>query len=274
MRSKEEISLIFKLYKSGLSQHKIAKATNISRGTIKDYVSKFKKGNTDIDLINKGFKVKGLKIINDLHHPSKTNKTIYKTYSYLLGMYLGDGSLTKIKNKKDLYLFRIHQDAKYPNIIEEIKKAIITILPENKVCLVPKKYNDKISSFDICTRSKLFLKLFPSAKSGRKHTYSIILEKWQKELIDRYPKQFLRGLIQSDGSRYKATYSKNSWHYNFVQKSDDIFNLFLYICNALNLKVGFRMHTTTTKDKKHDSWIGTISSKNTAFLDTFIGPKS
>ena len=43
--------------------------------------------------------------------------------------------------------------------------------------------------------------LFPQHGPGVKHHRPIVLEPWQREIVDAYPWRFLRGLIQSDGYR-------------------------------------------------------------------------
>lgn len=49
------------------------------------------------------------------------------TYAYLLGLYLGDGHLTK--TPRDVYKLRIYQDNKYPFLIHQCKLAMSWTLP-------------------------------------------------------------------------------------------------------------------------------------------------
>jgi hypothetical protein len=44
-------------------------------------------------------------------------------YAFLLGMYLGDGSIARHPRA---YKLRVVQDARYPNSIEEIRRAMAT----------------------------------------------------------------------------------------------------------------------------------------------------
>ncbi len=42
--------------------------------------------------------------------------------------------------------------------------------------------------------------LFPQHGPGRKHQRPIVLEDWQREIVEAHPGAFLRGLFHSDGS--------------------------------------------------------------------------
>jgi hypothetical protein len=43
--------------------------------------------------------------------------------------------------------------------------------------------------------------LFPQHGPGRKHERSIVLEEWQRKIVEGHPGPFLRGLFHSDGCR-------------------------------------------------------------------------
>jgi hypothetical protein len=45
-------------------------------------------------------------------------------YSYMLGLYLGDGYINLTNEKYQVYKLRITQDGLYPNLIEEHKQAL------------------------------------------------------------------------------------------------------------------------------------------------------
>jgi hypothetical protein len=49
----------------------------------------------------------------------------------------------------------------------------------------------------------------PQHGPGRKHERRIELAAWQREIVDRFPQKFLRGLLHSDGcrtvNRFKTT---------------------------------------------------------------------
>jgi hypothetical protein len=50
-----------------------------------------------------------------------------KTYSYLLGMYLGDGCISR--HDRGVWRLRIFTDSQYPGIIDECCRAIETLMP-------------------------------------------------------------------------------------------------------------------------------------------------
>lgn len=276
MRSLEDHNKIIELYKEGYNQSEISRTLRIPRATVRDIIKIFKQYNSPFK--PNVSKEKTSAIINDLQNPTNEDKYIYQNYVYLLGVYLGDGSLIKIKNKKDLYRLRVTCDAKYPNLIQEIKTAIEIILPDNTVGSIKRYWKGKLSCIDVSCWSKFFIHLFPSYQQGRKHTYKIVLKPWQEILVNRYPKLFLRGLIQTDGCRYKQTNTKENYYYNFTQKSDDIKNMFLYFCNKLNIKYTCTLHKSGSKNIKGEdntAWVITIRNKHSVlFMDTFIGPKN
>jgi hypothetical protein len=74
----------------------------------------------------------------------------------------------------------------------------------------------------------------PQHGPGRKHERPIVLEEWQRAIVERCPGDFLRGLFHSDGSRTrnwatrmvagkKKRYDYPRWE--FVNRSDDILDL-------------------------------------------------
>jgi hypothetical protein len=79
--------------------------------------------------------------------------------------------------------------------------------------------------------------LFPQHGRGRKHTRRIVLESWQREIIDWYPEDFLRGCIESDGSRHRRIVNgKNYPAYSFCNKSEDILALFTQACDLVGVR--------------------------------------
>jgi hypothetical protein len=47
--------------------------------------------------------------------------------------------------------------------------------------------------------------LFPQHGAGRKHLRPIVLEAWQRRIVERHPIEFVRGCIESDGCRHRRT---------------------------------------------------------------------
>lgn len=88
---------------------------------------------------------------------------------------------------------------------------------------------------------------------------------WQRQLVERWPEQLLRGLIHSDGCRFQNT-GRGNWscpRYAFTNHSADIRSIFGEACDLLGL------HWTAAGDRK----ICVSRKADVATLDTFIGPK-
>lgn len=182
-------------------------------------------------------------------------------YVYLLGVYLGDGCISK--QPKDVWRLRIFQTAKYVEHIEECAVAMHAVLPNN-VLVQPKQ-----GCVEIGSSSKHWPCLFPQVGPGRKHERPIVLAPWQQWHAERWPKLLLRGLIQSDGCRDRnwATSRGRRYEYpryTFSNASDDIRTIFTDACDRVGV------HWTQPSARV----ISIARRADVAFLDTFIGPKS
>jgi len=115
-------------------------------------------------------------------------------YSYLLGLYLGDGWLSRDPRA---YRLRIVQDLRYPHLIDLAKASIGRVRAGSGTVNTSRKGG----CVEIYASWQHWPCLFPQHGSGRKHHRSIVLEDWQSRIVDSYPRQLLRGLIHSDGCR-------------------------------------------------------------------------
>ena len=112
--------------------------------------------------------------------------------------------------------------------------------------------------------------VFPQVGPGRKHERSIALVDWQRDLVEREPRQFLRGLIESDGDRHiNSIKGANGRRYDyprygFTNRSGDILGLFAWGCSLVGVSY------TRTSDRR----MAVSRRADVALLDTFIGPKS
>lgn len=181
-------------------------------------------------------------------------------YVYLLGLYLGDGCISK--QPKDVWRLRIFQTTKYVEHIEECTVAMHAVLPNN--VLVQRREG----CVEIGASSKHWPCLFPQVGPGRKHERPIVLAPWQQWHAERYPQLLLRGLVQSDGSRHQNVIRRRDrtytyTRYEFTNASADIRRIFTDTCDRLGV------HWTQTNDLT----ISIARRADVAFLDTFIGPK-
>lgn len=97
------------------------------------------------------------------------------------------------------------------------------------------------------------------------------MAEWQQKLAERWPKQLLKGLIQSDGCRSYST-SKNDWtqpRYVFSNVSTDITSIFCSACDCL----GLRWTASFPSDEAAAVAIYVSRKADVARLDEFIGPK-
>jgi hypothetical protein len=176
-------------------------------------------------------------------------------YAYLLGLYLGDGH---ISTGARVDRMRISLDAKYPAIIASACAAIEAVSGRraNTVsapgCEVAYGY------------SKHWRCVFPQAGPGPKHKRAIVLEPWQRELVERAPEALIRGLVHSDGCRIVHTVAGHQYvRYFFSNKSADIHGIFRGACDQLGIR-------WTASRVDHTS---IARRESIAAMDRFVGPK-
>ncbi|MFI2433873.1 helix-turn-helix domain-containing protein [Streptomyces sp. NPDC018693] len=191
-------------------------------------------------------------------------------YSYLLGLYLGDGHISHYSGQGAPNLMITCADS-WPGLMCACEEAMRSVLPGNSVCRVRKKgcHNVKIYSTHLPC-------LFPQHGPGKKHERAITLEPWQQEIVDAYPWDFIRGLIHSDGCRITNWTTRMVGgerkryeypRYFFSNKSDDIRKLFT---DALD-RVGVEW---TTLARGSDPFNISIARKaSVALMDAHVGPK-
>ncbi|MFE6403151.1 helix-turn-helix domain-containing protein [Streptomyces alboflavus] len=190
-------------------------------------------------------------------------------YAYLLGLYLGDGCLSR--HRRGVYFLRIACADAWPGLIDTCAEAILIVRPANKVCRIQRPGCQYVT----CS-SKHWPCLFPQHGPGKKHDRTIALESWQQEIVDAHPWEFIRGLIHSDGcritnwtTRLVAGERKRYEYprYFFSNKSDDIRKLF---SDTLD-KVGVEW---TTLARGSDPFnISVARRASVALMDAHVGPK-
>jgi hypothetical protein len=186
-------------------------------------------------------------------------------YSYLLGQYLGDGSIAR--HPRDVYRLNITTCDDYPDIrarVEATMEAVIGRTPGR---------NPGPGCTDVNAYSKHWPCLFPQHGPGKKHTRLIVLAEWQRGIVERHTREFVAGLIHSDGSRCLNRVRRPTKggiksyvypRYFFSNESLDI----LHICgDALDLLgIEWRFNNTNS--------ISVARKASVAMLDEFIGPKA
>jgi hypothetical protein len=243
MRSRKEVDEVLELGRRALSQLEIARRTGIPRATVRDWLA----GRTP--------------------RPPRSSATPQPTppdrYSQLLGLYLGDGHVVALRRT---YMLRIFFDARYPGLIGDAVRSVRSVAPRQRVsvfrrlptnCVVVRCYwND-------------WPTLFPQHGPGRKHQRTIALADWQRRITYAWPREFVRGLINSDGSRFLNPVRHGDRRYEYVRydfsnRSAEIRGL---LCEHLDL-LGIAWRPL-------GRWHVSIARREAvAALDAFVGPKT
>jgi hypothetical protein len=186
-------------------------------------------------------------------------------YVHLLGLYLGDGSISK--HPRDVYRLRVFLDKKYPKIVAECIESMQATVPGNKV----HKWLTPTNCFSVSAYSRSWPCIFPQHGPGPKHTRPIFLAQWQQRLAERWPKHLIKGMIQSDGCRFVNS-GRAGWRhprYAFGNVSTDITSIFCSACDCL----GLRWTASFPKDESAAVAIYVSRKEDVARLDQFVGPK-
>jgi hypothetical protein len=183
----------------------------------------------------------------------------------LLGLYLGDGCLTR--GRRDVYALSVVCSDAWPGLIAAAKEALAAVMPTSGVFSV-----QRTGCTEVKSTSKHWPCMFPQHGPGRKHKRKIELEPWQQAVVDEYAGDFARGLFHSDGCRVtnrvrRTLADGDHWYeyprYMFTNESKDI----LRICGATLdlLGVDWRYSRRNT--------ISVARRDAVARLDQFVGPK-
>jgi hypothetical protein len=179
-------------------------------------------------------------------------------YVYLLGLYLGDGCLSRLP--RDVYKLRIFLDARYPQIIDRTSAAIEVVARRTPGRIVRNE-----TWVEVYSAWRAWPCLFPQHGRGKKHERAIALTSWQQHFVARWPRELVRGLIESDGCRF-ANAGRGGWsapRYAFKNRSADIHGIFRHGCEHLGVRWTASGDDTTYVSRQAD----------VALLDQFIGPK-
>ena len=196
------------------------------------------------------------------HRPHHFGLLPPREYAYLLGIYLGDG--TVLRHLKGVWSLRVYQDTRYPGIIEEIAVAMASVMPASSVHISP-RYREQ-NCAEIASYSKSWPCVFPQTGPGRKHERKIELTAWQWGIVWQQPGMLIRGLIHSDGCRVmnKVIQRKYAYpRYFFSNESQDIQQIFRDACDLIGVEY---------RNNRRNS-ISVAKRASVARLDEIVGPK-
>jgi hypothetical protein len=185
-------------------------------------------------------------------------------YAALFGYYLGDGCVSEAARTTFL---RVSCDRGYPGIIADVDRCIRAVHPHRSVHHV-----EAPGVVVVQNAWKLWPVVFPQHGRGRKHERALVMADWQREMVERHPGAFLRGLFHSDGSRVRnwATrevagvrkrYDYPRWQ--FTNESEDIKQ---WCGEALDL-LGIPWRRSNRKT------LSVSTREGVRMLDEHIGPK-
>ena len=242
------------LMERGISLRRISMSTGINRATLRDW----------------------------REHPDRTNPRALcprcadpsalpepqADYAYLLGLYLGDGCISRAGARdKNVWKLRIACADAWPGLILECERAMRSIRPGNKV-----SSQQQQGCVQVYSCSRHWPCLFPQYGPGPKHLRSIELQAWQQAIIDEYPGQLARGLFHSDGyrgmNRVRGHLADGDrWYeyprYLFSNESQDILRLCGEALDQLGVQWRFSRRNV----------ISVARREAVARLDEFVGPK-
>lgn len=190
-------------------------------------------------------------------------------YAYLLGCYLGDGTITH--RSRNAWEIRLACDQQYPDIMDEIRAATTLTFP-----------GARPTSFRISTGGSHVVRIshpgvgraFPQHGPGPKHLRSIALAAWQRDITHAEPEAIIRGLIHSDGcravNRFNTTLPSGRVatyeyvRYFFSNLSSDIRKIFIEHCELLGVRV-------TQSNPRN---LSIAHRDSVALLEQIVGPKT
>jgi hypothetical protein len=263
MRSLEEVRSVEGLVDAGLNDCAIARLTGLPRTTVRDW-RQTRRWLSD-KTTGSGASAIGTESCAQCGHPRHRFDKLGDRYVYLLGLYLGDGHI--VHHRRGVYRLTITLDARYPGIVAECREAIQAVMPAGRVGL---HFRHGGTCAWVTNSSKQWPCLFPQHGPGKKHERRIELSDWQLSLVERQPRQLLRGLIHSDGWRgtNRVRHGDETYEYsryNFSNRSDDIRRIFSDACDLLGIE--WRVMNWWEE-------ISVARRASVARLDEFVGPKA
>lgn len=244
MRAGRQFDHVSLLIREGFGDSRITALTGIPRSTVRDWRRKGRPGERQRTSALDCPRCGGA--ISD-----------ESSYAYLLGLYLGDGCISRHPRA---YRLRIVLDARYPAMIQEATRTVGMVHGTGRVGVL-----QRVGCVEISSYWQHWPCLFPQHGTGRKHLRRIELAPWQKAITDRQARCLLRGLIHSDGCRSLNPINGVEYpRYIFTNTSPDILKIFCDACDTYG--VGFR--------RMRWNAISVSRRPDVTKLDRVIGPKS
>jgi hypothetical protein len=258
VRSQHEVELVLGLVRDGFNDCEIARTTGVPRSTVREW-----RHGLNFCLPRPRRKRAGQRSDGVGRHDCVSRHDFSQlppaAYSYLLGVYLGDGCVSAAP--RAVWKLRLAMDAAYSQIIEESCAAMEAVVPGKRANCYKRPAESYV---EVSMYWKHWPCLIPQHGPGRKHLRPIVLTSWQEEIVQGEREALIRGLIHSDGCRIVANdRGVASIRYHFSNLSEDIKKIF---CESLD---DLGIPWTRPCDRQ----IAIYRKSAVAILDTFVGPK-
>jgi DNA-binding transcriptional ArsR family regulator len=124
MRPREEVILVRALAREGFNISQIARDVGVSRPTVRHWIRRRPK-----QIAKSACAVCG-------HERHDFEGIPRREYCYLLGIYLGEGMISAVKNKR-CFKLRVFMDSRYPNVITEVVASMTAVMPTSLAGVQP-----------------------------------------------------------------------------------------------------------------------------------------
>lgn len=217
MHPPELRSRALRLIEAGINDSEIARRLGVPRTTVRDWRAP-------------RYEARPRVACHRCWRPMRPMTFTADDYALLLGLYLGDGCISRLART---YSLRIHLDVKYPHIVDTTAALLARCFP---TCSTGQHLQSGGSCAVISVYSNHMPCLFPQHGPGKKHLRDVSLEDWQQGIVDDAPWALLRGLIWSDGASFINRHGKyEDLSYVFSNCSLDLLALFTATCDRLEL---------------------------------------
>jgi hypothetical protein len=171
VHSADKVREVFRLRREGVIQRDIADRTGVSLGQVRKWL------HAGEEAVLAG-PMRAAEIAHDANGCSLIADLSPRPYAYLLGQYLGDGCLVRMR--RHVYKLAVTTCDDYPAIREETLRAFRSVMPDRSVNLAVKQ-----GCADVYAYSKHWPCVFPQHGAGPKHKRPIRLADWQADIALR-----------------------------------------------------------------------------------------
>jgi hypothetical protein len=257
------------LLRLGFTSKQISKELGVSKSTIDKWRLKTNIVRYESQDIIPTLEINNIKdFYNALSFYNK-NDTIEnnKIYSFLLGLYLGDGYISVLPR---CIKISYSMDIKYSDMNNFIILCLTKLFGKTPCIHDCRDFKKPSNCMKIELYDKNLKTIFPHHGIGAKHLRQIQLTPWQNEIID--PGNFIKGLVYSDGA-YIVRNTTGQKSYEIVNASLDIINIASKYLHELNIHHNIKERTSKISHHAKIYKITIYGKLNVEKLHDIIGDK-